>query len=89
MICKTCIRCGAPLANSKCEYCGTEYGSSGFSGDFNAYSGEINVNGEKIKCYIGKIDTEPVLSSFSGRTASGELKAKPVGMKRKITLIEY
>ena len=23
---KTCHRCGAPLHNEKCEYCGTEYG---------------------------------------------------------------
>lgn len=86
---KICIRCGAPLTGLKCEYCGTEYGHSKFTGDIDAYSGEIVVNGEKIKCYIGKIETEPVLSPFSGRTASGELVAKPVAVKRKVTLIEY
>lgn len=25
MLPKTCHKCGAPLVNNKCEYCGTEY----------------------------------------------------------------
>ena len=89
MIAKICIRCGAPLAGSRCEYCGTEYGDSMISGGFNAYSGEITVNGENIKCYIGEINTMSVMSPDPEITESGELVVKPTVVKRKITLIEY
>lgn len=27
-VAQTCQKCGAPLRNNKCEYCGTEYESS-------------------------------------------------------------
>lgn len=89
MTAKIRIRCGAPLTGLKCEYCGAEYNGSQFFGDLNSYSGEIIVNGENIKCYIGEINTAPVMSPGSGRTANGELVCKPVAIKRKITLIEY
>lgn len=89
MTAKIFIRCGAPLTGLKCEYCGAEYDNSQFYGIFNSYSGEITVNGENIKCYICEINTAPVMSPESGRTASGELVVKPVAIKRKITLIEY
>lgn len=89
MTAQTCINCGAPLTGNKCEYCGTEYGDQGFTGDINAYSGEITVNGRTFRCYIGRIETLPVYSSDSGRTADGVLRKGHTAMKRKLTLIEY
>lgn len=89
MIAKTCINCGAPLTGNKCEYCGTEYGEHGFIGDIEAYSGEITVNGQTLRCYIGQIETLPIHSTDFGRTADGTLVANPVAVKRKLTLIEY
>lgn len=89
MTAKICINCGAPLTGNKCEYCGTEYGDQGFNGDLDAYSGEITVNGQTFRCYIGRIEIFPVCSAGSGRTADGALIANPVATKRKLTLIEY
>ena len=89
MTTQVCINCGALLTGNKCEYCGTEYGGQGFTGDITAYSGEITVNGQTFRCYIGKIETMPIYSQSSGRTADGTLVANPVAMKRKLTLIEY
>lgn len=34
-----CKNCAAPLRSSKCEYCGTEYGT-------------VTINGETIKVYV-------------------------------------
>lgn len=88
MMAQTCINCGAPLHGTKCEYCGTEYGNEGFTGNFAPYIGEITVNGEVFRCYISDIEATPVYSYNTGRDAAGNLIGEQIATKRKITLIE-
>lgn len=57
-------------------------------GALDAYCGTITVNGEAIKCFIGKIEYE-ALSTDCGRDINGRILHIPVSTKRKITLVEW
>ena len=85
---KICVNCGAPLHSNKCEYCGTEYGDAPIKGSFapDSYYGEITINGETFKCYIGNIEIHNIGTDFE-RDFDGRMKRKRI-TKRKFTLIE-
>lgn len=88
-VARICVNCSAPLHSNKCEYCGTEYGDAPIKGSFapDSYYGEITINGETFRCYIGDIE----LSSINVgcvRDINGKLIGNKVITKRKFTLIE-
>ena len=88
-VARICVNCGAPLHSNKCEYCGTEYGDAPIKGSFapDSYYGEMTINGESFKCYIGNIEFYNI-DVGCGIDINGRLKRSQVITKRKFTLIE-
>lgn len=88
-VARICVNCGAPLHSNKCEYCGTEYGNAPIKGSFapDSYYGEITINGETFRCYIGNIEFNSI-DVGSIRDINGNMTGSKVITKRKFTLIE-
>ena len=81
-----CINCGAPMnGRSKCEYCGTEYGTSA---NINDGVGILHFNGEDIRVYLERIDADMVTTS-AGRNIDGRMQKVNVKMRRTFTLREF
>lgn len=81
-----CINCGAPMnGRSKCEYCGTEYGTSSY---INAGIGILRFNGEDIRVYLESVDTD-VFPVSAGRSIDGVMQKANVKMQRRFTLREF
>ncbi len=81
-----CINCGAPMnGRSKCEYCGTEYGTSSY---INEGVGILHFNGEDIKVYLESVDAD-VFYVNAGRSVDGVMQKDKVKMQRTFTLREF
>ena len=81
-----CINCGAPMnGRSKCEYCGTEYGNSSY---INGGVGILHFNGEDIRVYLDRVDTD-VFPVSAGRSIDGVKLMQKVKMQRTFTLREF
>ena len=81
-----CINCGAPMnGRSKCEYCGTEYGTSA---NINDGVGILHFNGEDIRVYLDRVDTD-VFPVSVGCSIDGVKLMQKVKMQRTFTLREF
>ena len=86
----TCINCGAPLINRKCEYCGTDYTDntkvSGVIGE--DFFGEIVVANQKFKVYLSEVEVENDTADV--RTYDGSYVHRFItNRRRKFTFVEY
>lgn len=79
---ENCKNCGAPLKSSKCEYCGTEYGTTG---NLEELQGKVTINGEEIEVRVSSVTN--AISCDSYRDASGALHRAHC-VKRTFTLVE-
>lgn len=65
---KNCKNCGAPLDNSKCNYCGTEYQPNLNLKDVKSVTVEI----ESTECF-GGLGDKNMISFITARNATFEL----------------
>ena len=85
-----CVNCGAVLHGRKCEYCGTEYGRSGFVCNLgvNECTGTIRFDGKEYQVYLGNVEGHLLCGGNSGRDMTGKLHIENPRIKRTFTLIE-
>ena len=86
-----CINCGAPLHGRKCEYCGTEYNENGhIEAVFDPTDGigEVNIMGNKYRCYVSKMEAAAICKPDAGRDMSGRMHREVICYKHKFTLVE-
>jgi hypothetical protein len=83
-----CKVCGAILPeNLICEYCGAD-NSPEFRAKFDDKGiGNIEYNGEQIKCYISDIEVESLYGD-AGRYLDGRIARVAIAKKRTFTVKE-
>lgn len=81
-----CINCGAPIHNSKCDYCGTEYNLDAF-GQINEYKIKLNIMGKEKEFYISNIEKHSIWLS-GNRNLQGHLIHEKICDKLELKLIE-
>ena len=87
---KNCVNCGAPIAGSKCQYCGTEYNGGAIKADFSPgdFTGTLTVGGQSYQVYIASMEANLVGGANTGRYASGRLYIDHGRLLHTFTLIE-
>lgn len=85
---KNCINCGAPVANRKCEYCGTEYNEKFSTNMTDDFRGTLTFKGQTFDVYMSEVEVEyPDFGTV--RDFEGRLLTVASSPKRTFTLIEY
>lgn len=84
-----CPNCGAPIAGSACQYCGTRFSGNGIQASFgrNDWKGTLDIGGNIYQVYLSQIETS-YAGTESWRDESGRLCSNIGRSIRKFTLME-